>query len=465
MCINIRKSHTHISAKIKRYMSPKKLIHKTLNTFRRLLPSWVFQVQHYLEARIAQIVYRNPSKSMIVIGIVGSKGKTTTANILWAILNNQKKPAGLIGTADIQIGERAIKNHWHKTMPGRWHTQKLLSQMKQAGCKYAILEVPSEAQQNWRHVGINFDLIIFTNVTNEILAVHKNRLDILHKHNKRLLSKLHRLRKKKISGKKFPKTILANKDSEFFKDYSIFKADQKLSYSVKEDSDFKPRSIKSGLESSEFVLGGQDFKLNVPGSVNVSNAVAAIASAKIIGLNLKTISEKLSNYAGVPGRMNLIKQGQPFTVVIDYAHEESGLQQLVEWADLSKPKGANIISLICGQGGGRDVKKRPIMGAIAAKYCKSVVISNDDVYDDDPQEIIDDIVKGCKKVRPDLKGIYQIQDRQAGIAKALGLAKKGDIVLITGKGNDSSSIVAGVKIPWDEYAVTKEELAKLGYKR
>jgi UDP-N-acetylmuramoyl-L-alanyl-D-glutamate--2,6-diaminopimelate ligase len=202
---------------------------KILNVLRKLLPAWVFQLQHYLEARFAQVIYRNPSKNMIVVGIVGSKGKTTVANILWGILNSGDTPTGLIGTADIKIGDKTIKNHWHKTMPGRWHTQKLLSQMKKSGCKYAVMEVPSEAQQNWRHIGINFDLIIFTNVTNEILAVHKNSLDLLHKHNKRLLSKLFSLKRKKIDGATIPKTILANKDSEYFKDYFSFRADQKFS--------------------------------------------------------------------------------------------------------------------------------------------------------------------------------------------------------------------------------------------
>lgn len=444
----------------------KKLVHKILNLFRRILPSWIFQLQHYLEARLAQILFKNPSKSMLVVGIVGSKGKTTTANILWGILNNPNNPAGLIGTSDIQIGNKTVKNHWHKTMPGRWHTQKLLSKMRAAGCEYAILEVPSEAQQNWRHIGINFDIIIFTNVTNEILAVHKNSLELLHKHNKRLLSRFNKLSRKKIGGRVFPKTIIANKDSEYFNDYFKFQADQKFSYSTaSQKSDYMPNNMQSNLEGSSFNLKGTSFKLNIPGSINVSNALAAVVCAKIIGLDLKTISKRLSSYSGVPGRMNIIKQGQPFTVVIDYAHEETGLKHLVDWANQSKQKNANVISLICGQGGGRDVKKRPLMGEIAAKGCQSVIISNDDVYDDDPQDIIDDIVKGCKKVRADLKGIYQIQDRREGIAKALSLAKKNDIVLITGKGNDSSSIIAGVKIPWDEYAVTKEELTKLGYKK
>jgi UDP-N-acetylmuramoyl-L-alanyl-D-glutamate--2,6-diaminopimelate ligase len=136
----------------------------------------------------------------------------------------------------------------------------------------------------------------------------------------------------------------------------------------------------------------------------------------------------------------------------------------MDWAKDSKPKSAKIISLICGQGGGRDVKKRPIMGEIATKYSDSVVISNDDVYDDDPQDIIDDILAGCKKIRPDLKNIYPIQDRREGIAKALSLAKRDDLVLITGKGVDTSMIIAGVKIPWNETQVVKEELTKLGYK-
>lgn len=436
-----------------------------LKFLRRVLPSWVFQLQHYLEARVAQVLFKNPSKKMIVIGIVGSKGKTTTANLIWAILNSKEEPAGLIGTADIKVGDKTIKNHWHKTMPGRWFTQQLLAQMKSAGCKYAILEVPSEAQQNWRHIGINFDLVIFTNVTNEILAVHKNSLELLHKHNKRLLSKLGKLKRKKIDGQKIPKTILANLDDPSFKDYFKFKADQKFTYSTKADSDFKPSSVKTNLSTSSFKLSGQEFKLNVPGKINISNATAAIATAKILGKNLSLVSKSLEAYEGVPGRMNLINQGQPFTVLIDYAHEESGLEHLLAWAKESKPKGSKVISLICGQGGGRDVKKRPIMGEMTARDSDYVIISNDDVYDDDPQEIIKDIIAGCEKVRPKLNGIFNIEDRREGIAKALSLAKKNDLVLITGKGVDTSMIIAGKKIPWNEHQVVKQEIAKLGYKK
>jgi UDP-N-acetylmuramoyl-L-alanyl-D-glutamate--2,6-diaminopimelate ligase len=445
-------------------MSLRTIIKKIVNTLRKILPSWVFQLQHYLEARLAQILFRNPSKKMIIVGIVGSKGKTTTANILWGILNSQQSKAGLIGTADIKVGDETIKNYWHKTMPGRWYTQQLLGKMQKAGCKYAILEVPSEAQQNWRHVGINFDLIIFTNVTNEILAVHKNSLELLHKHNKRLLSKLNKLRRKKVGGERIPKTILANKDSEFFNSYSKFKADQKLSYSIQSDgADFTPKEIKSSLTSNSFKLLGQEFKLQIPGKINVSNAVAAIATAKTLGLSLGEIKENLDKYTGVPGRMNLINQGQPFTVLIDYAHEESGLEHLLSWAKESKPKNAKIISLICGQGGGRDVKKRPIMGEMAARESDYVVVSNDDVYDDDPQQIIQDIIDGAKRIRPKLNGIFNIEDRREGISKALSLARKDDLVLITGKGVDTSMIIAGVKIPWNEHQVVKEELTKLGY--
>jgi UDP-N-acetylmuramoyl-L-alanyl-D-glutamate--2,6-diaminopimelate ligase len=443
-------------------MSPKKIIKKVLSVLRRILPSWVFQLQHYLEARIAQFLYRNPSAKMITVGIVGSKGKTTTANILWQILNSKQTPAGLVGTADIKIGSKTVKNHWHKTMPGRWHTQKLLKRVLDAGCKYAILEVPSEAQQNWRHIGINFDLIIFTNVTNEILAVHKNSLDLLHKHNKRLLRKFSRLKQKTIDGKKIPKILLANKDSEYFNDYTKFKADQKYSYSVKsEGANFTPHKISADLKGSQFELAGQNFRTKILGQINISNSVAAIAAAKILGFRLTKAAEHLADYPGVPGRMNLVDRGQDFTVLIDYAHEESGLQHLMDWAKQSAPKGTKIISLICGQGGGRDVKKRPIMGEIAAKYSSSVVVSNDDVYDDDPQQIIQDIIDGCKKIRPGLKGIYNIEDRREGIRKCLNLAKKGDVVLITGKGVDTSMIIAGVKIPWDEQKVVEEELAKL----
>jgi UDP-N-acetylmuramoyl-L-alanyl-D-glutamate--2,6-diaminopimelate ligase len=447
-------------------MSLKKILLKPVVLLRKILPSWVFQLQHYLEARLAQLIYRNPSNKMIIIGIVGSKGKTTTANILWGILNSKTHPTGLIGTADIQIGNHKVKNHWHKTMPGRWHTQKLLSRMLQANCKYAIMEVPSEAQQNWRHIGINFDLIIFTNVTNEILAVHNNSLELLHKHNKRLLSKFYKLSRKTIDGSKVPKIILANQDSNYFNDYFKFKADQKYAYSVNNSaSDFFATDIKSGIKGSEFKIQKQNFELNIPGEINISNATAAIATAKILGLTLNQVSKKLSTYKEVPGRMNLIEEGQPFTVVIDYAHEESGLNYILKWANQVKLEHSKVITLICGQGGGRDVKKRPLMGKMAAEQSDFIVVSNDDVYDDDPQQIIKDIIKGAKKVRPNLEGIFNIEDRREGIAKALSLAKKDDIILITGKGVDTSMIIAGSKIPWNEHQVVKEELAKLNIKK
>lgn len=444
---------------------------KALNLFRKILPSWVFQLQHYLEARFAQVIYKNPSSKMIIIGIVGSKGKTTTANILWVILNNQEKPCGLIGTADIKIGDKTIKNHWHKTMPGRWYTQQLLSRMQKAGCKYAVLEVPSEAQQNWRHIGINFDTIIFTNVTNEILAVHKNSLELLHKHNKRLISKLNRLKRKKIAGIKIPKTILANLEAEHFKEYFKFKADQKFSFSTleKSDANFKTTQIKTRISGSTFTVQtpkeSESFTINIPGRINISNALAAISTASLLNIKLKDSAKKLKSYAGVPGRMNFVNQGQPFTVLIDYAHEESGLQHLLDWANESKPKNSKIITLICGQGGGRDIKKRPIMGEMSAKLSDYVIVSNDDVYDDDPQEIIQDIINGAKKVRPKLNDIFNIEDRREGINKALSLAKKDDLVLITGKGVDTSMIIAGKKIPWNEHQVVSEELQKLGYKK
>lgn len=447
-------------------------MHKTLNLLRRILPGWVFQFQHYLEARLAQIIYKNPSQKIIIIGIVGSKGKTTTANLLWAILNKKEAPCGLIGTADIQIGDKKIKNHWHKTLPGRGVPQQLLSKMQKAGCKYAVLEVPSEAQQNFRHIGINFDLIIFTNVTNEILASHKNNLGLLHKHNKRLLTKLNSLKRKKIDGVQIPKTILANQEAQHFKDYFKFKADQKFSFSTQKNStaDFRAQNIKTTISTSNFTVQTpdqkEDFTINIPGQINVSNALAAISAAFLLDVKMSYAKRTLAKYQGVPGRMNFINQGQPFTVLIDYAHEESGLEHLLGWAKDSKlKKSSKIIVLICGQGGGRDTKKRPIMGQMSAQLADYVIVSNDDVYDDDPQTIIQDIINGAKKVRPKLNGIFNIEDRREGIAKALSLAGADDLVLITGKGTDTSTIIAGQKIPWDEFQVVQEELQKLGYKK
>lgn len=429
---------------------------------RPLTPKPLMNAFHYGESRTAQIIHRDPTTSLIVIGIVGSKGKTTTANMIWSTLQASGAKAGLIGTANIRIGQQERLNPYHLTMPGAFVLQKLFSEMVAAGCKYVVLEVPSEGQTQYRHVGIHFDVLVFTNVTEELMAPHNFRMDILHKHNKRVFSQTARQKPKMIAGKKIEPMIVANADSEHAAAYTNFPIKKKVSYSIKADSDYQANSIKASKEGTDFVVRDVDYHINIVGPVNVANATAAVAVARELGVLPGQIEQGFRDLESIPGRMEPIDEGQSFTVFVDYAHEEAGMQALMESAQAMKSKSSKIIVLLGAEGGGRDKKKRPIMGEIVGKVADYVVISNVDPYEDDPMPIIEDIAKGSEKANKKRdKDLFLIEDRRAGIHKALELANKGDLVFITGKGAEQTIVIDGKSKPWDDRKVVREELKKL----
>ena len=438
------------------------MIKQIKNTLRPLVPREALNKYHYPAARLAQFKHKNPSEKMVIIGVVGSKGKTTTANMIWAALSADGSKVGQIGTANIRIGEREELNRHHMTMPGAFILQGYLKRMLAARCKYVVMEVPSEGQTQYRHVGINFDVLVFTNVTREIMAAHRGSMEVLHQHNKRVFVQMARSKHKVLGGKKIPKIIVFNADAHDAPAYSGFKADQKISYSVKSNSDYKAVDVASSAKGVEFKVNGHPYHLGILGTINVSNAAGAIATAFALGKDSTAIAKGLSSLQVIPGRMEVINEGQDFTVIVDYAHEQVSMQALMEGAAAMKPKGANIITLLGAEGGGRDVEKRPEMGAIAAKGSDSIIICNVDPYNDRPMQIIEDVAKGAEEAGAKIgKNMYCIEDRRKAIAKALKLAKKNDIVLITGKGSEQSMVIGGKKIDWDDRDVVREELKKV----
>lgn len=398
---------------------------------------------------------------MIVIGIVGSKGKTTLANLLWAALSGDGSKVGLVGTANIRIGQKERLNPYHMTMPGRHRMQKLLAEMRQAGCHYAIMEVPSEGQAQWRHVGIYFDMLIFTNVTRELMASHNYSLDVLHDHNKRVFASLSQ-KPKTVQGRLQPKILIANSDAEHFTQYFDHIADIKRSYSVTKKSDYHANHIKTSPYGTNFVINKHSYHIPMPGAINVSNAAGAIAAALELGKSPQAIARGLDELNVIPGRMERIEMGQKFHVIVDYAHEETGMQALMDSARDIVQKGSKIITLLGAEGGGRDKLKRPIMGEIAMRGSDYVVLSNVDPYRDNPEKIIDDIAVGVTKAGGKLdKTYWRIADRRTGIAKAFSLAAADDLVLITGKGAEQSIVINGKKSAWDDRQIVREELKKL----
>ena len=427
-----------------------------------IIPKSLINFFHYTESIAAAQKYKKPSEGMIVIGIVGSKGKTTTANMLWSILSADGNKVGLIGTANIRYGNKEEMNPYHMTMPGAFVMQKILAKMASMKCKYVVMEVPSEGQTQYRHVGINFDVLVFTNVTKELMAAHDFSMETLHKHNKRVFKHLTHSRRKTIDLARTPKMIIANTDSKHAKDYLIFQADKKVTFGTKADADYKITNLADTQSGISFDIHKSSYKVKILGKINAINAAGAIATASALGANKKAISTGLSKLPTIPGRMEVIEGNQPFTLVVDYAHEQASMTALMNSAKDIKPKSAKVITLLGAEGGGRDSAKRPVMGEICAKGSDIIILSNVDPYEDDPIEIINDIKKGALKAgAKEGKNMFIVPDRREGIRKALQLAKKDDLVLITGKGAEQSIVIDGKSSPWDDRKVVREELKSL----
>lgn len=418
---------------------------------------------HYLYTVYGNIIYRYPSKKIIVIGLVGSKGKTTTANILWQLLNNDQGDCGLIGTANIRYGNTEIMNPYHMTMPGRWFTQKILRKIVDSGCKYVVMEVPSEAIIQNRHKGIHFDILIYTNVTEEILASHQNSFDKLLAENAKLFKYFSSLSDKKIKNGEdvsiFKKAFYYNSDDQYIKriianiDPSIH---QKAFY-FSDKSFFNITS--SDITGSKFSYLKDTYYLPMLGDYNCFNALAAIVTAKDYFKYLaKDIYTKLSSLPIIPGRMEVINTNKLFSVIVDYAHEPIGLGLLVHALQKLKKHSGRVIILIGAEGGGRDKKKRPIMGSIVSA-CDMVIITNVDPYDDDPLEIIADIAKGSIQAGMITdKNLLLIPDRKSAIKTAIDMADKDDIICVTGKGAEQSMVIGSNTIKWDDREVIRELL-------
>jgi UDP-N-acetylmuramoyl-L-alanyl-D-glutamate--2,6-diaminopimelate ligase len=325
------------------------------------------------------------------------------------------------------------------------------------------MEVPSEAQTQWRHIGINFDIIIFTGVEKEIMAAHGNSMEVLHKHNKRVLEYTQKNSRKVIDGKTIEKTLILNTDNKYHSMYSNFSFEHKITYSIENKSDFRAQNIEITPQDTKFNIKNNSYHLNIVGRVNVLNASGAIAAATSLGISNNKIKVGLSELEIIPGRMERIDVGQDFMVFVDYAHDQPSLLALLNTGKQLISGSNKIIVLFGGQGGGRDILRRSEMGEIAGKYADFVVVSNDDPYEDPPMQIIEDIAKGAKKSGKVLnKDLFLIEDRRSGIHKALELAKPNDLVFVACKGADQLMMVAGGKsLPWDEREVTREELKKL----
>lgn len=426
---------------------------------KKIVPKSVLYFYHYLKAYLAAIIYLFPSRKLIMIGITGTKGKSSSANFVWAGLTGAGIKTGLLSTANFRIGEEESLNKYHMTMPSPFVIQKMLRNMVRNNCKAAILEITSEGIIQSRHRGINYDILVFTNLTAEHIPSH-GTFENYRVAKQKVFKLLNNQKRKNILGRLVPKTIIANADSPEVNNFIKFEADKTFTYSILNPADARAVSIKESIEGVSFTINNNDINLKIAGKFNVSNTLPVIIIGEVLKLNTQDIIRGLENLIKIPGRMEVI-QSSPFMVVVDYAHEKESLSALLNSIEAINRFG-KIILLIGAEGGGRDKSKRASMGEIAGKRADYLIISNVDPYEEVPSVIINEISEGAKSAGMKIdKNLFLIEDRREGIRKALTLANLGDFVLITGKGSEQSMIIGPDKIPWDDRLITKEILNEI----
>ncbi len=425
----------------------------------------IFSIYYRLLAQLAALIYGFPSEKMIVVGVTGTTGKSTVVNLIARVLEQTGAKVGLTTTFNFRIGEKEWENKTKMTMLGRFALQKLLKQMLRAGCCYAVIETSSQGVEQYRHLGINYDIGVFTNLSPEHIESHGS-FDKYRQAKQKFFQHLIASKKKIIDNKLINKVGIINLDDENSGYFLKFKTDKQYGYTLVNFNFqsappaggwrtklqiIEAENIVANFSGLGFSVNNTDFKLNLLGKFNVYNALAAICVGLSQGVSLGVCQKALADIKQIPGRMEVLIK-EPFVVLVDYAHTPDSLEKVYQTI---KPLiQGKMICVFGSAGGGRDKWKRPIIGGIAEKYGDEIIITNEDPYDEDPREIIDQISQGVKN-----KNFYKIFNREEAIKKSLSLARKGDAIVITGKGSEPWIMGAkGEKLAWDDRAVVKSFL-------
>ena len=419
------------------------MLEKILQAIKKIIPKKLYHatqpVYHFLLSVAGAIFYRFPARKIHIVGITGTKGKTTTAELVNAVLEEVGHKTALAGTLRIKIGDHSKRNLYKMTMPGRFFIQKFLRNAVEEKCDWVILEITSEGVKQFRNKFLWLDALIVTNISPEHIESHGS-------YENYLAAKL-KIAEALANSNKKNRVLVVNKDDKEAEKFLAADVPQKKTYSI---SDAEPFELSK--DDSNITLDGKKILLKLPGKFNIYNALAATVFAKTIGINTTTIKSALEKFKGVRGRMEKVDIGQSFAVIVDYAHTKDSLEKAYKaYKDTSK------ICVLGATGGGRDKWKRKEMGKVADKYCKHIILTNEDPYDEDPMQIIENVAEGIENTKYEI-----IMDRREAIRAAIHTACKGDAIFITGKGTDPYIMEArGKKTPWDDASVAREELENI----
>ena len=397
-------------------------------------------------AKIISARYGNPARDLRVIAVTGTNGKTTTVNFLNEILKEAGYRTAMFSTANIEIAGEQTVNDTNSTTATVARLQKFFRDAKKADVEFALIEATSHALDQYKFEGVPIEMAIMTNLTQDHLDYHKTMENYAA-----AKAKLFEMN---------PNFVVLNADDEWFDYFNNFATEsQKITYGERESADVKIEKFKLYKKGSEANLRiDNNVKLeiatNLPGEFNIYNMTAAAAGAYLLGISLKDIQEGIANLEGVSGRFEYATPGLPFDTIVDYAHTPDALEKLLKSAkEISK----NRTILVFGACGDRDREKRPIMGKIAQDLADRIIITDEENYTEDATQIREEIISGISKKNDKLPAnIQEIPDRKEAIRKALQIAGKGDIVLITGLGHEVYRVIDGEKTPWNDTQIVRE---------
>ncbi len=398
-------------------------------------------------ARLAAEFFGRPADGLVLAGVTGTNGKTTTAYLIDAALRAAGRRVGLLGTVAYRVGDRLAEAS--RTTPESSDLQALMREMRDDGCSHAVMEVSSHALALERVHGLRFDVAVFTHLTRDHLDFHGD-MDGYFAAKRRLFSEWLAPEGRAVINAEDDRAAALQEASRA----------PAWTFAIERPADFVARDVVLGLDGTRFRIFGPDgdVALESPllGRFNVQNLLAAFAAARALGVPAEAAIAGLQSLSGVPGRLERIEAGQDFRVIVDYAHTDDALKNLLETVRALQPR--RLITVF-GCGGDRDRTKRPLMGAVASRLSDVVVLTSDNPRSEPPESILEQIQRGMNGGRKAERHV--IADRREAIARALELAGPGDAVVIAGKGHETTQVMRDRVLPFDDRQVARELLQRL----
>ena len=398
-----------------------------------------------------------PSRRLVVVGVTGTDGKTTTCNLLHSILMAAGRRAGLVTTVNAVIGGRVVDTGLHTTTPDAPDLQRYLAEMVEAGMEMAVLEVTSHGLEQHRVTACDFDVAVVTNVTHEHLDIHGS----LEAYRQAKAMLFHHL----TAGHRkpgVPKVAILNADDDSYRYLHPIPADRQVTYSLESDADLVAADIHRVASDTSFSvrLAERGFELRtvLAGNYNISNILAATSAALALDIPVKAVQQGVWNVKGVAGRMERLDEGQDFAAIVDFAHTPNALQRALETA--RSLTGGRVIAVF-GCAGERDQEKRAWMGEISARLADVTVMTAEDPRRESLEAILDEMARGAERAGAvEGQSYFRIPDRATALQFAVDQARSGDLVIACGKGHERSMCYGTVETPWSEHEALRAALRR-----